>query len=54
MLALMARDVERKTGWPQWRASASGAKAATVAFTGMWLMESTYSEGRGHPPGRSG
>lgn len=42
VLALMARDVERKTGWAQWRARRLHAKTATVAFTGMRLMENTH------------
>jgi integrase len=35
VLALMARDVERKTGWAQWRARRLQALGATVAYTGL-------------------
>jgi integrase len=39
VLALMARDVERKTGWAQWRARRLQALASVVAYTGMRKME---------------
>jgi integrase len=42
VLALMARDTERKTGWALWRAQRLQALANTVAFTGMRRSEATY------------
>jgi len=42
VLALMARDVERKTGWAQWRARRLLALASTVAYTGMRAGEALH------------
>jgi integrase len=42
VLDLMAKDVERKEGWAQWRARRLYALVATVAYTGMRKMEATY------------
>jgi integrase len=42
VLALMARDVERKTGWAQWRSRRLHALASTVAYTGLRRNEATH------------
>lgn len=42
VLALMARDVERKKGWAQWRARRLLALASIVAYTGLRRNEALY------------
>ena len=42
VLELLARDVERKVGWGQWRARRLQALVATVAHTGMRKKEALY------------
>ena len=42
VLALMRRDIDRKTSWAQWRARRLYALCATVAYTGLRAKEAHF------------